>query len=222
MRKSYQMEYGAVHALKEVSLQILRGEFVGIMGPSGSGKSTLMHLIGCLDLPSSGSYFLNGNDISTLDDTALSLIRAKQIGFVFQSFNLVPQLSVMANVGIPFLYQNDTTVDKESRILNAVETVGLGHRLHHLPTQLSGGEMQRVAIARALAISPTIILADEPTGNLDFETGRSILSLFQKLNSQGVTLIVVTHDEFVGKHCQRVIRMRDGRIIGQDHHDIDS
>jgi putative ABC transport system ATP-binding protein len=176
-----------------------------------------MHLLGCLDKPSSGTYCLNGQNIANLDDKVLSLIRATQIGFVFQSFNLIPQLSVIENVEIPFLYRADKKKNARDHIIHSIERVGLGHRMHHLPTQLSGGEMQRVAIARALAIDPILILADEPTGNLDFETGETILKLFQDLNSQGVTLMMITHDEFVGNHCQRVIRMRDGKIVSEEH-----
>jgi putative ABC transport system ATP-binding protein len=175
-----------------------------------------MHLLGCLDRPSRGSYFLDGQDVSMFDDTSLSLIRAKQIGFVFQSFNLIPQLTVVENVGIPFLYQNEKNKNSGKAAIQALERVGLSHRLHHLPNQLSGGEMQRVAIARALAIDPVLILADEPTGNLDHETGKSILTLFQELNSQGVTLMIVTHDELVSKHFRRLIRMRDGAIVSEE------
>lgn len=215
MIKSYQMGHSVVSALKGVDLQVRRGDMLAIMGPSGSGKSTLMHLLGCLDKPTEGYYKLNGQDISELDDKALSLIRATQIGFVFQSFNLIPQLNVVENVEVPFLYRNDKKQYKDS-IINALQRVGLGHRLDHLPTELSGGEMQRVAVARALAIDPFLILADEPTGNLDFETGRSILALFQELNAQGVTIIIVTHDEFVGKHCKRLIRMKDGKIVAEE------
>ena len=214
--KAYLMGSGIVTALCETTLLVNRGECLGIMGPSGSGKSTLMHLLGCLDRPSKGSYLLNGIDVSQLDDKELSLIRATQIGFVFQSFNLISQLNVVENVEIPFLYQATPHKSMKEAVINALELVGLSHRLHHLPKELSGGEMQRVAIARALAINPLLILADEPTGNLDFETGRSVLSLFQKLNNKGVTIIIVTHDEFVGKHCKRIIKMRDGRIIGQE------
>lgn len=215
MAKSYQMGHSLVTALKGVDLQVRRGDMLAIMGPSGSGKSTLMHLLGCLDKPSEGHYLLNGQNISELDDKALSLIRATQIGFVFQSFNLIPQLNVVENVEIPFLYRNDKKQSREP-VVKALQRVGLSHRLDHLPTELSGGEMQRVAIARALAIDPFLILADEPTGNLDFETGRSILALFQELNAQGVTIIIVTHDEFVGKHCRRLIRMRDGKIVAEE------
>jgi putative ABC transport system ATP-binding protein len=210
--KSYQMGFGTVTALKEVSLKIKRGELLAIMGPSGSGKSTLMHLLGCLDKASSGHYYLQGEDISLLDDNALSLLRATYIGFVFQSFHLIPQLTVLENVEIPFLYRPNPS-SHHAAIVTALERVGLGHRLHHLPRELSGGEMQRVAIARALAINPLLILADEPTGNLDYETGRSILALFEELHQQGVTIILVTHDPNVGKHCQRIINMRDGKIV---------
>lgn len=216
MSKTYQMGHGLVSALNHIDLKVLEGDSIAIMGPSGSGKSTLMHLLGCLDKPSTGTYHLNGQNIADLDDNALSLIRATQIGFVFQSFNLIPQLNVIENIEVPFLYRPDKKKNARECIINSLERVGLGHRLHHLPTQLSGGEMQRVAIARALAIDPILILADEPTGNLDFETGDSILKLFQDLNSQGVTLMMITHDEFVGKHCQRMIRMRDGRIASEE------
>lgn len=219
MSKSYQMGHSCVSALKDVDLQVRRGEMLAIMGPSGSGKSTLMHLLGCLDKPTEGRYLLNGQNISKLDDKALSLIRATQIGFVFQSFNLIPQLNVIENVEVPFLYRHDKKLSRQS-ILKALERVGLGHRLGHLPTELSGGEMQRVAIARALAVNPFLILADEPTGNLDFETGRSILTLFQELNVQGVTIIIVTHDEFVSQHCRRLIKMRDGKIVAEEKIDV--
>jgi len=209
--KHYQLEHGTVKALKGVDLQIATGECVALMGPSGSGKSTLMHLLGCLDRPTSGNYYLNGQNISDLEDNELSLIRAMHIGFVFQAFNLVPQLNVFENVSLPFLYRSEK-VDSESAILASIERVGLTHRLQHRPKELSGGEMQRVAIARALAINPMLILADEPTGNLDFATGKAILSLFQELNKQGVTILIVTHDSFVGSHCQRIVMMRDGLV----------
>jgi putative ABC transport system ATP-binding protein len=216
MSKIYKMGHCHVSALKSVDLSINKGDLAAIMGPSGSGKSTLMHLLGCLDKPTTGTYLLEGTDISELDDVSLSLIRSTKIGFVFQSFNLIPQLNVIENVEIPFLYQSCRNSNFKEKSINALNRVGLSHRLYHLPRELSGGEMQRVAIARALVIDPTLILADEPTGNLDFETGNSILTLFQELNSQGVTLIIVTHDEFVGKHCQRVIRMRDGSIAHEE------
>ena len=177
-------------------------------------------MLGCLDKPTSGQYYLNEQDVSLLNDKQLSFIRSKQIGFVFQSFNLIPQLTVVENVEIPFLYQGTRTQEKRKDVLNALERVGLSHRLNHVPRELSGGEMQRVAIARALAINPSIILADEPTGNLDFENGKAILSLFQDLNKQGVTILLVTHDPFVGKHCKRVVRMRDGSIVEEGYSDV--
>jgi putative ABC transport system ATP-binding protein len=216
MSKSYQMGHGLITALKSVDFSVTRGEMVAVMGPSGSGKSTLMHLLGCLDKPTAGEYFLEGQDIAALDDRSLSLIRSTKIGFVFQSFNLIPQLNVKENVEIPFLYQGKRPESFAQKSLEALERVKLGHRLNHLPRELSGGEMQRVAIARALAIDPALILADEPTGNLDFETGNAILGLFQELNRQGATLIMVTHDEYVGRHCQKIVRMRDGQIVSQE------
>ena len=181
MGKSYQMGQGQVCALKEVDLQVIRGESLAIMGPSGSGKSTLMHLLGCLDHPSSGHYLLNGQDVSKLDDTALSLVRASQIGFVFQSFNLIHQLNVLENVEIPFLYRPGNKSLARAASLKALERVGLGHRLHHRPKELSGGEMQRVAIARALAVNPILLLADEPTGNLDLRPAAPFWPSFRSL-----------------------------------------
>lgn len=214
LSKTYHLGSGSVHALKQVDLNVRAGESVAIMGPSGCGKSTLLHLLGCLDRPTTGRYLFNKRDISSLNDEQLALVRASQIGFVFQSFNLIPQLNVFENVEVPFLYQLSSLSEesKQQRILQAIEQVKLTHRLYHLPSQLSGGEMQRVAIARALAIQPLLILADEPTGNLDTATGRSILHLFQELQDQGVTLVIVTHDKEVGAHCQRILRMRDGYL----------
>ncbi len=217
--KSYLMGHGTVHALKEVDLTISSGEMVAIMGPSGSGKSTLMHLLGCLDRPTSGRYYFNGKDISTYDDRTLSHLRATSIGFVFQSFNLIPQLNVYENVEVPFLYRDRRLAKDRDSILSAIERVGLKHRVHHRPSQLSGGEMQRVAIARALAINPLLVLADEPTGNLDSETGETILKLFQDLNVLGVTIILVTHDPKVADHCKRTLRMRDGRLMADSEAD---
>lgn len=215
LSKSYQLGHGVIHALKRVDLTINGGESVAIMGPSGSGKSTLMHVLGCLDRPTEGLYCLNNRDVSRLNDVELALLRASQIGFVFQSFNLIPHLNVYENVAVPFHYQTDALPKKtiQERVLYALERVKLTHRLYHLPSQLSGGESQRAAIARALAIQPLLILADEPTGNLDRETGRAILQLFQELNDQGATLILVTHDPHVGAHCQRIVRMEDGCMI---------
>lgn len=213
LSKSYQMGHGLVEALKDVHLKVNKGELVAIMGPSGSGKSTLLHLLGCLDTPDKGTYLLNQENVSHLDDKALSAIRAFKIGFVFQSFNLIPQFNVYENIEVPFLYQPSPPVNIKARIHQSIERVGLAHRIYHLPSELSGGEAQRVAIARALAINPLLILADEPTGNLDSETGKTILNLFKELNQQGVTVMIVTHDEAVGNYCQRVIRMQDGRIV---------
>jgi putative ABC transport system ATP-binding protein len=216
LTKAYKLDHGTVFALRQINLKIYSGEHIALMGPSGSGKSTLMHLLGCLDRPTEGRYLLNGRDVSELDDAALSLIRATQIGFVFQSFNLIPQLNIFENVALPFLYGNNKTASEDA-IISAIERVGLKHRLLHRPKELSGGEIQRVAIARALAINPMLILADEPTGNLDVKTGKSILTLFQELNAQGVTLLIVTHDPNVGQHCQKIIRMQDGYIVdGED------
>jgi len=215
--KSYHLDHGTVHALKQVNLDITEGESVAMMGPSGSGKSTLLHLMGCLDRPSSGKYFLNQQDVSLLTDRELSLIRAAQIGFVFQSYNLIPQLNIYENLEVPFLYQADPMPEKErrERILHALEKVKLPHRLYHLPSQLSGGEAQRAAIARALATGPLLFLADEPTGNLDRETGKAILRLFEDLHQGGATLVIVTHDEYVAAHCRRVVRMQDGSIVDE-------
>lgn len=216
--KSYQLEHGIFHILRNINLQIHSGDSVAIMGPSGSGKSTLLHILGCLDHANEGSYLLNGQDTICLKDNELAYLRASQIGFVFQSFNLISQLNVLENVEIPFLYHLNGLSKKEieKRILYAIERVKLQHRLYHLPSQLSGGESQRVAIARALAIQPLLILADEPTGNLDSETGRTILELFQELNYQGATLIMVTHDSNVASYCQRTIYMQDGSIVEKD------
>lgn len=215
LSKHYPMPHGTVHAIRNINLEISSSEFIAIMGPSGSGKSTLLHLLGCLDTPSEGSYLLNNQNISHLNDTELALIRSSQIGFVFQSFNLIPQLNVYENVEVPFLYQQIPAKKKEEKILQSIERVGLKQRMFHLPSQLSGGETQRVAIARALAIEPLLILADEPTGNLDSETGKTILKLFQELNCQGATIILITHDEQVGAYCQRILRMRDGCLISE-------
>lgn len=217
--KSYQLSHGNFHALRGIDLKIFSGQSVAIMGPSGSGKSTLLHILGCLDRPSNGSYALNGRDVLCLNDNELAILRATQIGFVFQSFNLISQLNVFENVEVPFLYQPHLFPQKEveEQILSSIERVKLQHRLYHLPSQLSGGESQRVAIARALAIHPLLILADEPTGNLDSETGKAILQLFQELNAQGATLVIVTHDADVAAHCQRVIHMQDGSIIREGY-----
>lgn len=213
LAKTYRMGSEEVKALNGVDLNIYKGDSLAIMGPSGSGKSTLMHLLGCLDSPTSGSYFLDQEDVSELSDSDLAAIRSLKIGFVFQSFNLIPQLNVVENVEIPFTYQRNRPENFQELIKNALVKVGLGHRLKHHPTELSGGEMQRVAIARALAINPLLILADEPTGNLDSENGKAILNLFTELNEQQVTVVIVTHDPEVAKCCKRLVRMKDGKIV---------
>ncbi len=203
-----------VKALQDVSIMIGDGEYVSIMGPSGSGKSTLMNLLGCLDTPSSGSYRLDGQEVSALNDDGLARIRNRKIGFVFQTFNLLPRLTSIANVELPMIYSGLNRKDRMEKAIAALEKVGLADRMHHRPNELSGGQTQRVAIARALVNNPSIILADEPTGNLDRETGRDIINLFQKLNSEfGVTLIIVTHDMEVGRSAKRLIQLVDGRLV---------
>ncbi|MCS6937315.1 MAG: ABC transporter ATP-binding protein [Candidatus Bipolaricaulota bacterium] len=210
---------GAVHvtALDDVSFSISEGEFVAIMGPSGSGKSTLMNLIGCLDKPTTGTISINGTDISRLNDRQLARLRGSQIGFVFQTFNLIPRINALANVMLPMTFTNRLSVrERQQRAEQLLQSVGLGARMHHLPNELSGGERQRVAIARALANDPKIILADEPTGNLDTKTGKAILDLFVELNRNGRTIVVVTHDANVASHARRIIKLLDGKIVGDE------
>ena len=203
----------AVAALRDVSVSFQEGEYVAIMGPSGSGKSTFLNLLGCLDTPTSGQYFLGGQDVSTFSDDELSEIRRKRIGFVFQSFNLIPELSVIENIEVPLFYQGMDEQHSQERATELARTVGLGHRLRHQPTELSGGEQQRVAIARAMANDPLIILADEPTGNLDSKNGAEILALVTRLHQEGKTIITVTHDEEIAGHAERIIRFKDGEIL---------
>ena len=211
LSKVYNSDTLSVTALNEVSFKIKKGEFVAIMGPSGSGKSTLMNLLGCLDLPTNGTYKLVDLKISQLKANQLAEVRNRKIGFVFQSFNLLPRATALENTELPLLYGR---VSKSVKIaMQALERVGLKHRAHHKPTELSGGEKQRVAIARALVNKPAIILADEPTGNLDSVTGQEIMSLFHDLNKEGVTLIIVTHEDEIAKQAKRVIHMKDGRIV---------
>ena len=204
-----------VRALDGITCSIERGEMVSIMGPSGSGKSTLMNLIGCLDRPTSGKYELDGTDVSHLKDDQLAEIRNRKIGFVFQSFNLLPRVSALANVELPLVYDRRNSRNRRQRALEALEAVGLAHRAHHRPTEMSGGEQQRVAIARALVNNPAIILADEPTGNLDTQTSHGIMVLLQQLNSRGITIVLVTHEEDIATYTKRTIYLRDGKIVGE-------
>jgi len=210
--KSYQLGATELRVLREINLAIARGEYVAIMGPSGSGKSTLLNMIVCLDRPSSGDYRLGGQSVSALDDDDLSMIRGARIGFVFQSFNLIAQLNVVENIEIPMYYQGYSEHESAERACELATMVGLGDRLKHRPSELSGGQQQRVAIARALANDPLIILADEPTGNLDSSSGAEILTILDRLRDEGKTLIVVTHDEHIATRTERVIRLFDGRI----------
>jgi putative ABC transport system ATP-binding protein len=212
VRKKYQMGLVTVEALRGLSLEIYPGEYLSIMGPSGCGKSTLLNLLGCLDRPSSGRYLLGGEDVSQMDDDALSAIRGRRLGFVFQSYNLIQQLSVVENIEVPLYYQNWPEEKSRQIATELAQRVGLEHRLDHKPFELSGGQQQRVAIARALASNPLVILADEATGNLDSTSGREILDLFDELNRQGKTFIMVTHDEDTAKRASRAIRLRDGKL----------
>ena len=201
-----------VSALRGVDLDVPAGQSLAIMGPSGSGKSTLMNILGCLDQPTSGSISIAGQDVSSLDDAELSLVRGKQIGFVFQSFNLIPQLTIEQNVEVPLFYRRIRAPQRRIEATAILDRVGLGDRIGHKPSELSGGQQQRAAIARALVTNPSILLADEPTGNLDSKTGNDILQLFEEMNADGLTIMVVTHDEEVGKRCNRTIQLLDGLI----------
>jgi len=210
--KLYKMGDEIIHALRGVSLQIRRNEYLAIMGPSGSGKSTLMNMLGCLDTPTAGRYDFNGSDVAQMDDDELAEIRNREIGFVFQTFNLLPRSNALHNVELPLIYAGLPPHARRERALRSLENVGLGNRVHHRPNELSGGQRQRVAIARALVNNPSIILADEPTGNLDSKTGVEIMALFEDLYDQGNTIIVVTHEEDIAQHARRVVRLRDGLI----------
>ncbi|MBQ0122700.1 MAG: ABC transporter ATP-binding protein [Bacteroidales bacterium] len=211
--KHYRVGESVVKALDEVELTVRRGEYVAIMGPSGSGKSTMMNILGCLDTPTGGHYYLGGTDVSGMDDDSLSEVRNREIGFVFQSFNLLPRYSALENVELPLLYAGVSKAERVRRAREELRRVGLAERMAHRPSELSGGQRQRVAIARALVVRPSIILADEPTGNLDTNTSLEIMDLFEEIHSGGNTVIMVTHEEDIARYAQRIVRLRDGHII---------
>ncbi|WP_255742333.1 ABC transporter ATP-binding protein [Belliella calami] len=212
IQKTYKMGAEEVRALKSVSISVNKGEYVAFMGPSGSGKSTLMNIIGCLDTPTAGTYILNEKDVSDMSENELAEIRNKEIGFVFQTFNLLPRASCLENVALPLIYAGYNKSDREDKAFIALKNVGLADRVHHKPNELSGGQRQRVAIARALVNDPSIILADEPTGNLDTKTSYSIMELFHELHQKGNTIIMVTHEDDIAHYAHRVIRLRDGLV----------
>lgn len=212
IRKYYQVGSEEVHALREISLTIKKNEYVAIMGPSGSGKSTLMNILGCLDTPTSGIYSFRDMNVSEMNDNELARIRNKEIGFVFQTFNLLPRADSLHNVELPLIYAGVPSNERKERAREALVNVGLADRIHHKPNELSGGQRQRVAIARALVTNPSIILADEPTGNLDSKTGDEIMILFNEIHEKGNTIILVTHEEYIAEHAQRAIRLKDGLI----------
>ena len=212
LRKTYVMGTEKIHALKDLTLDIAQNEYVALMGPSGSGKSTLMNLLGCLDTPTDGRYQLNGTDVSRMDDSDLARVRNKEIGFVFQTFNLLPRLTSLDNVALPLVYSGMRRSEREARAQEVLESVGLGDRSGHKPNELSGGQRQRVAIARALVNNPSIILADEPTGNLDTKTSIEIMGIFEKIHQRGNTVILVTHEPDIAEHAHRIVRLRDGLL----------
>jgi putative ABC transport system ATP-binding protein len=210
--KNYQVGLEAVLALRGIDLQIDKGEYVSIMGPSGSGKSTLMNILGCLDTPSSGLYKLNKSSVGTMNDDELAEIRNREIGFVFQTFNLLPRATALHNVELPLIYNGTPAAQRKEMAEGSLEKVGLSDRMHHRPNELSGGQRQRVAIARALVNNPSIILADEPTGNLDTRTGDEIMEIFESIHDEGNTIIMVTHEEYIAEHSDRIVRLRDGKV----------
>jgi putative ABC transport system ATP-binding protein len=212
IRKTYVMGSDTIHALKSININISKNEYVALMGPSGSGKSTLMNLLGCLDSPSDGAYILNGTNVSTMEDAELAEVRNKEIGFVFQTFNLLPRLSSLDNVALPLIYAGMSRTQRIQKAMQALESVGLGDRMQHKPNELSGGQRQRVAIARALVNDPAIILADEPTGNLDTKTSIEIMGIFEQIHKAGNTVILVTHEPDIAEHAHRIIRLRDGVV----------
>lgn len=216
MSKLYRLGTIEVAALNDVNFEIEKGEFVAIIGPSGSGKSTLMNMIGCLDIPTSGEYILDGINVSTLDDNQLADIRNLKIGFIFQGFNLLPKLNALENVELPLIYRGIPAKERYEKCIEALEMVGLGDRVHHRPNQLSGGQQQRVAIARAIAGTPPILLADEPTGALDSKSGKEVLEIMNELNNRGSTIILITHDLNVASKAKRIIRIMDGQISGDE------
>lgn len=218
--RKYVIGSEVIHALKSVSLDIHKGEFVALMGPSGSGKSTLMNILGCLDTPSKGDYILNGTNVSHMSDNELAEVRNSEIGFVFQTFNLLPRSTSLDNVALPLIYAGASKKERQERAHKALENVGLGNRVTHKPNELSGGQRQRVAVARALINNPSIILADEPTGNLDTKTSIEIMALLEEIHSKGNTIILVTHEEDIAQHAHRIVRMRDG-LIEKDYQNTD-